>query len=447
MSRSHVLPLTTITGLPGFEITSADVVYVVGGVGLLTAAVLPRLIRGRAISAAMAFTGVGVVVGLLPLPLPELNPLESGDAIVRLTELAVIVAIMGVGLALDRPLSWRTWGTTWRLLGIAMPLCIAAVALLGWGLMGLLPASALLLAAVLAPTDPVLAGDVQVEGPNSGEEDDVRFGLTSEAGLNDGLAFPFVYLALFVGSSGVIGAWGPRWVAWELIGKVVVGLLVGAAVGWVLARVAFRAPSATFRFAEAGEAVVALGAVLLAYGVAETLQGYGFLAVFTAALIIRSHESRHDYHHVLHSFIEQIELLLTMTLLLMFGIAIARGLFDDLTWVGVMTGVLLIVVVRPLAGWVSLIGSGTLRRERSALAFFGVRGIGSFYYLAYATTEGSFSQESELWATVGFTVLLSVVVHGTTATPVMAWLDGEARARGDRPSLTPEPEERSPIVR
>ncbi len=444
-----MLPLTTITGLPGLEVTSADVVYVVGGVGLLTAAVLPRLIRGRAISAAMAFTGVGVVVGLLPLPLPELNPLESGESTERLTEVAVIVAIMGVGLALDRPLSWRTWrtwGTTWRLLGIAMPLCIAAVALLGWGLMGLLPASAVLLAAVLAPTDPVLAGDVQVEGPNTGEEDDVRFGLTSEAGLNDGLAFPFVYLALFMGSTGVIGAWGPRWVAWELVGKVVVGLLVGGAVGWVLARVAFRAPSATFRFAEAGEAVVALGAVLLAYGVAEALQGYGFLAVFAAALIIRSHESRHDYHHVLHSFIEQIELLLTMTLLLMFGIAIARGLFDDLTWVGVATGVLLVVVVRPVAGWVSLIGSGTLRRERSALAFFGVRGIGSFYYLAYATTEGSFSQESELWATVGFTVLLSIVLHGVTATPVMAWLDGEAETRGDRPATT-DPDEQSPLIR
>jgi sodium/hydrogen antiporter len=428
-----VIPLTVSSQLPVPEITSADVIYVVGGIGLLTAAVLPRLIRGRAISVAMAFTAVGVLVGLLPLPLPAVDPLSSGDVTERLTEVAVIVAIMGVGLSLDRPLRSRAWGTTWRLLGIAMPLCIAVVAVLGWGLMGLLPASALLLAAVLAPTDPVLAGDVQVGGPNTGEEDEVRFGLTSEAGLNDGLAFPFVYFALFVGASASIDEWGLRWLAWELVGKIVIGVAVGAAVGWLLARVAFRAPRPEWRFAEAGEAVVALSGVLLAYGVAETAQGYGFLAVFAAALMIRSHERDHEYHDVLHSFIEQVEQILTMVLLLLFGVACARGLLDDLTWLGALTGVLLVLVVRPVAGWLSMVRSPAPKRERAALAFFGVRGIGSFYYLAYATNQGAFSEESELWATVGFTVLLSVVVHGVTATPVMSWLDRESGVVGQEP--------------
>lgn len=429
-----LLPLTT-TELPGPEITSADVLYVVGGIGLLAAAVLPRLIRGRAVSAAIAFTAVGLLVGLLPLPLPDLDPIRSGEVTERLTEVAVIVAIMGVGLSLDRPPSWRGWATTWRLLGIAMPLSIAAVALLGWGLMGLVPASALLLAAVLAPTDPVLAGDVQAGGPNTGEEDEVRLGLTSEAGLNDGLAFPFVYLALFVSASAGIAEWGVRWVAWELVGKALIGLLVGAATGWLIARLAFRAPRPTWRFAEAGEAVVALGVVLLAYGVAEALQGYGFLAVFAAAVVIRAHERDHEYHEVLHSFIGQVEQILTMILLLLFGIACARGLLDELTWTGVLTGVLLVLVVRPLAGWLSLLGTPHPPLERFALSFFGVRGIGSFYYLAYATTEGSFSEASELWATVGFTVLLSVVVHGVTATPVMARLDREEQERSD-PAVT-----------
>lgn len=435
-----MLPLTTSSGLPAPEITSADLVYVVGGLGMLIAATLPRLIRGRAVSSAMAFTAVGLLVGLLPVPLPELDPIGSGEVTERLTEVAVIVAIMGVGLSLDRPLRWRTWNTTWRLLGIAMPLCIAAVALLGWGLMGLLPASALLLGAVLAPTDPVLAGDVQVAGPNKGDEDEVRFGLTSEAGLNDGLAFPFVYLALFVGASASVGEWGLRWLAWELVGKVVVGLLVGAAVGWVLARVAFRSPRDELRFAEAGEAIVALGAVLLAYGITETLQGYGFLAVFSAALVIRSHESRHDYHGVLHTFIEQIEQILTMTLLLLFGVAIARGMLSALTWSGVATALLLILVIRPVFAYLSLLGVRH-KGERGALAFFGVRGIGSFYYLAYATTQGAFSEASELWATVGFTVLLSILVHGLSATPVMNRLD---RVRGVDPERGHEPETPDP---
>lgn len=434
----HPLPLA-LSELPAPEVTSADVVFVVGGIGLLVAAVLPRLLRGRAISVAMGFTAVGVVVGLLPLPLPQVDLAANGDLTERLTEFAVIVAIMGVGLSLDRPLSWKAWRTTWRLLVIGMPLFILAVAFLGWAIMGLLVPSALLLAAVLAPTDPVLAGDVQVGGPNSGEEDEVRFGLTSEAGLNDGLGFPFVYLALFVGASAGVGEWGLRWVAWELVGKVAVGLAVGAAVGWLLARAAFRTRTPALRFAQAGEAVVALGAVLLAYGAAETLQGYGFLAVFAAAIVIRTHERDHDYHEVLHAFIGQVEQILTMLLLLMFGFACAGGLLADLTWSGVLVAVLLVLVVRPAAGWVAMLGCTAPRRERLALAFFGVRGVGSFYYLAYATNQGAFAEESELWATVGFTVLLSVVVHGIMATPVMARLDRESGDPHRAPDLEQGP--------
>ena len=147
---------------------------------------------------------------------------------------------MGVGLALDRPLrwrsreSWRAWSPAWRLLGIAMPLTIGAVALLAWGPLGVAAPAALLLGAALAPTDPVLASDVQVEGPTLegdveeiDEDDEVRFALTSEAGLNDGLAFPFVYAAIFLATLGPVSQWGAGWVAWELVGKVVVGVAVG----------------------------------------------------------------------------------------------------------------------------------------------------------------------------------------------------------------------------
>jgi NhaP-type Na+/H+ or K+/H+ antiporter len=161
----------------------------------------------------------------------------------HLTEFCVLVALMGVGLALDRPLdlrrwvTWKRWGATWRLLGIAMPLCIAGVALLGWWAMGLAPAAALLLGAVLAPTDPVLASDVQVGGPTTlgededdeeiDESDEVRFALTSEAGLNDGLAFPFVYAAIYLASIGDVEEWGLRWLAWDLVGKVVISVAIG----------------------------------------------------------------------------------------------------------------------------------------------------------------------------------------------------------------------------
>lgn len=423
LSLLPAVALPAAASLPTPELSSADVVYVVGGVGLLAAAILPRLVAGRSVSTAIAFVGVGLIVGLLPVPLPDIDPIGDRETAERLTEITVIVALLGVGLSIDRLLGWRTWSTTWRLLGIGMPVSIAVIALLGWGVMGLSVAGSLLLAAVLAPTDPVLASDVQVAGPNEGEEDEVRFGLTSEAGLNDGLAFPFVYLAIFVATVPAMGEWGLRWFAWELVGKVVIGLLVGAAVGWLVARIGFRSRLQAWRFAEAGEAIVAVAAILLSYGLAEALQGYGFLAVFAAALVVRSYERTHEYHTVLHTFIEQIERMLTAVLLLLFGLACAQGLLDDLTWAGVLVGALFIVVVRPIIGWLALLGGRGTGQQRRAIAFFGVRGIGSFYYLAYASGEADFVGLPEIWSTVAFTVLLSVVVHGITATPVMHRVD------------------------
>lgn len=415
--------------LPPLEVTSPDLVYLVGGIGLLLAAVLPRLLRGRAVSAAMAFAGVGILVGLAPVPLPDVDPLAQGEATERLTEVAVIVAIMGVGLSIDRRLTWRNWATTWRLLAITMPLSIGAVALLGWAFMGLVPAAAVLLAAVLAPTDPVLAGDVQLEGPGEGKDDEVRFGLTSEAALNDGLAFPFVYLAVFLASGVSFLEGAPRWFGWELVGKVVIGIVVGAAIGWVLTRLAFRLGThESPRFGQAAESVIILAAVFLAYGAAEIAQGYGFLAVAAAAIVGRQHERDHEYHRVLHTFSEQIERLLTLVLLLLFGVACAQGLLADLTWQGAVTGAALVLVLRPVAGWLGLLGSRATRGERAALAFFGVRGIGSLYYLAYAAGAESFPETDELWATVGFTVLLSIVVHGVLATPAIERLDRAQKA-------------------
>lgn len=405
------------------EISSPDVVYVVGGVGLLAAAILPRVVAGRSVSTAMAFVGVGLLVGLLPIPLPDVDPVGNREAAERLTEVTILVALMGVGLAIDRPFGWRRWSTTWRLLGVGMPLSIAVMAVLGWGVMGLSVSAALLLAAVLAPTDPVLASDVQVAGPNEGGEDEVRFGLTSEAGLNDGLAFPFVYLAIFAATLPAVGEWGLRWVAWELVGKVAIGVLIGAGVGWLVATIAFRARGPALHLAEQGEAIIAVAVILLAYGLAETLQGYGFLAVFAAAVVVRSYERSHDYHTVLHSFVEQIERMLTCALLLIFGVACAQGLLADLTWAGALVAVLFIVVIRPLTGRLALIGGRGTGQERSAIAFFGVRGIGSFYYLAYASGEADFPGLEAVWSAVAFTVLLSVVVHGVTATPAMRRID------------------------
>lgn len=342
----------------------------------------------------------------------------------HVTELVVIIALMGVGLALDHPVSLRGWGSTWRLLGVGMPLFIATAALLAGGLMGIPIAAALLLGAVLAPTDPVLASEVQVGEPTDDprNEDEVRFALTSEAGLNDGLAFPFVHAAVLLAAAGA-SQWILGWIGWELIGKVALAIVCGWAVGAVLARLAFHARSLALRFADTAEAVVALSAVFLAYGLTEVVGGYGFLAVFVTAITIRAFERGHNYHRVLHEFVGQIERLLTLGVLLVFGYGLGTGLLEGLTWAGAAWAIAGVLILRPVTAWLSLRGSPILPVEQRTIAFFGVRGVGSFYYLAFALNHGTFTDNQQLWATVSFAVLVSVVVHGVTASVVLHRLD------------------------
>lgn len=427
----------------------AELVYLLLGGSLLLAAVLPQALHRWALSAPIVLVATGMVVGLLPLSDGvALDPVALRPVIEHVTEVTVLVALMGVGLAIDRPLrlreraSLRGWSPTWRLLAIGMPLTAGGVALLAWGPLGVALPAAVLLGAALAPTDPVLASDVQVEGPTLegdaeeiDEEDEVRFALTSEAGLNDGLAFPFVYAAIFLASAGPVLEWLPRWVAWEVVGKVVIGVVAGVAVGWVLAKLAFRAAARSLRLAEVGEPLLALSALLLAYGVAELVGGYGFLAVFACALTVRSRERDHEYHQHMHDVVHRLETLLTLVVLLGLGFAITNGLLANLDWRGVLVGVALVLVIRPLAGYVSFLGHGSRSdggpddvpgldaKERLAVAFFGVRGVGSIYYVAYAAGHATFPEERWLWSTVGFAVALSVVLHGVLATPVMRRLD------------------------
>jgi sodium/hydrogen antiporter len=317
-----------------------------------------------------------------------------------------------------------------------MPITIALTAALGVTVGGIAGASALLLGAVLAPTDPVLASDVQVGEPSLGEranphaEDDVRFTLTSEGGLNDALAFPFVYAAIAVAEHGwALSGWAVSWVAWDLVGRILIALAVGWAVGRVLGVVAFRPPGRLSALAETPQGFVAIAVTLLAYGVTELLHGYGFLAVFVAAVVLRGTERTHEFHADLHGFAEQIENLLVVGLLLVLGGAVVSGILGALTWRGALVSGLVVFVVRPLSGFVALRGSMLGPAERATISFFGIRGFGSVYYLAYALAAASFAGTDELWAIVVATMLVSIAVHGVGATPAMAMVDRAGRRR------------------
>ena len=409
-------------------------IVVLAGFGalVLLTAWLPMVLNEAPLSLPIICVGIGAALFAIPgVPGVLPHPIEQLVIVERITELVVIIALMGAGLKLDRVIGWRSWMITWRLLGIAMPLTIAALAALAYWLLGLGAATALLLAASLAPTDPVLASDVQVGPPKSGEEDDTRFALTSEAGLNDGLAFPFVMCAIAVAEASRTGEpWFWSWLGTEVLWRLSAGLGIGIAVGYALGWLVFSVPNRA-KLSRTGDGFVALGITCLTYGVTEMAHGYGFLAVFVAALALRAAERNHEYHEKLHDFAEQLERLLMMVLLILFGGALTSGgLFRALTWEAVAFGLLALFVVRPLSGWLGFAGAYLPKTERGVISFFGIRGLGSVYYVAYAQGKAEFESPDLLWSTLGFIVLVSILLHGATVTPVMRMID-RRRERGE----------------
>jgi NhaP-type Na+/H+ or K+/H+ antiporter len=392
------------------------------GFGLLAGAVLPRFLRRTPVSMPMLYLGGGMFVPYLWSDIPRIDPIENGYLIERLSEMAVIISLMGAGLKLDRPLGWRAWASTWRLLAVTMPLCIAAMALGGIWLAGLPLAAAALLGAVTAPTDPVLASSVQVGPPSqSGKEPEVRFALTSEAGLNDGLAFPFVHLAIMLSAAGFAMNGIVDWFAVSVIWKIVAGTGVGLLIGWAVAWVVFRLSPTN----AVSDGFVSLALTLVAYGSAELAHGYGFIAVFVAALTFRRFEKDHPYHQALHNFSEQLEYLFLIVLLLALGISVTQGLFTDIRWQQVALAFLLLLIIRPAAGMVGLWRSGLPLAHRLSISALGIRGIGTVYYLAYGLSHSVIVETvaRELWALAAIIIILSVILHGIAAPKVMKHLD------------------------
>lgn len=397
-------------GFEGYHVAMAAI-----GAAIILAYWIPRFLSGRepAASALLILLG-GLAFAWVPGMPAAFDPRTQPRIWELVSEFAVIVALFGTGLRIDNLRGYQHWRPTVRLLVIVMPLTIAAVALLGWALAGMTFAGALLLGAVLAPTDPVLAGDVQVGPPTEGGEHPVRFSLTAEAGLNDGLTFPFVYLGLIIAAEGFTpGSWALEWFARDVVYRIAVGVAAGAAIGWLLGRILFLIPARNV-LADTGSGVLALAGVLICYGATELIEGYGFIAAFVAGLALRRVEEKHEFHGNLHGFNEAIEHALTAILLISIG-AVLPMLWPELDWRHLAIGLALIFVIRPLSGWLGLYGTGLLPRERFVVASYGVRGIGSIYYLAYAASHVEFVNEGQLWATIAFTIAVSTVVHGLTA--------------------------------
>ncbi len=387
--------------------------------------------EGRWWSSAMVYAALGLAAAaaINVLGVRWLEAEQDVEVIEHVAEAAVVVTLYATGLQIDRELKLVAWRSVLVLLCVVMPLTIAAVTLLGVGLLGLSLGAALVLGAALAPTDPVLAGGVGVGPPGEGEEEpEARFSLTAEAAFNDGLAFPFLLAGLAITSEGGTG-WIGSWALLDLVYKVVVGVAVGALMG----RMAAQLVLPLRRKGHIGNDLdgwLAVAVALAVYGAAQSLSSYGFLAAICAGLAFRRYEHDHENHEELHAGAQRIVQLLELgTIVLVMSMVTLSGLGVP-GWQGWLVGALLVFVIRPAAALMVLRPRWLAsREERGFVAFYGVRGLGSIYYVAVALGTGVLSvgeARTVLW-TVLAAVLVSVLVHGVTSNAAIRGLEHRAR--------------------
>jgi NhaP-type Na+/H+ or K+/H+ antiporter len=412
------------------------------GVLLIGMGLTDTVRRDLPFSSAALYLLAGWLIGPQAAGLLHLDLFADAQLLETLTEVAVLISLFAVGLRLRVRLTDRLWLTPLLLATVAMVLTIAALAVVGvW--LGLSLGTALLLAAVLAPTDPVLASDVQVENP--GDRDRLRFSLSGEGGLNDGTAFPFVMLALGMLGLHDLGDGLWRWWSIDLLWAVSGGLAIGWILGWSFSRAVMHLRRRREQ-ALGMESFLTLGLIALTYGIALTAHTYGFLAVFVAGLAMRSVEHTESAAKPAQSddasprtsaymaravldFTLDIERLAELTVMLLIGALLSTATFSAFS-LGIAAALLL--VVRPLAVRLTLIGSPLTRTQRRLAAWFGIRGVGSAYYLAYALSHGASGEQTALMAeAVLATIVASVLLHGTSATPAMR-LYRRARGRAAR---------------
>jgi NhaP-type Na+/H+ or K+/H+ antiporter len=389
------------------------------------------------LSFAIIYLLVGIFLGTEGTGMIQLrqNDVFNAKLLERLTEFVVIVSVFSCGLKIIRPLQLRVWDITARLIVLLMPISIIGLALVGKLFLGMSWGEAILLGAILAPTDPVLASEVQLTDTN--DRDELRFGLTSEGGLNDALAFPFVYFGLYALKDPNWHNWFRAWLVVDLIWAIAVGMIMGffmaKAVVWIDQRVQKKRAADVLM-----EDFIAISAILLTYSVTEIVNGYGFLAVFVAGLFVQYSYRNPDKPLAQLEFIERLERLLEVGTILLLGSILLWQPMLNYAYQSLIVIVCLFLIIRPLGAWISTIGKRPLHSQRRnfhpatrlLFGWFGIRGVGSLYYLAYAFSHGlkGVTAEQISWITYT-TVVASVIVHGISATPLMNWYEHKIAIR------------------
>lgn len=424
---------TLTSAAPGFSFADPYAIGLAfGGLVMLTAIWALSSHREGIFSPAAVYLMLGALAsaGLHVLGIDLLDPIERATLIEHLAEIAVIVALFGAGLRLDRRLGWSRWRSTILLIAFVMPLTIGAVTLFASTFMGLSVGAAIVLGACLAPTDPVLARDIKVGPPGTGDRTETHFALTSEAGFNDGLAFPFVFLGLYVAGDGGTD-WLAEWLAADVVYAIAAGIgigvlggrLIGLGADWLRQRGWLR-PSY--------DGWLALAAVLAIYGVTEIAGAYGFLAAFAGGLSFRRYEWDHEAHDRVHGGSNLLENVSELGLVLILGSTVTIAGLAAPGVAGWLLVPVLLLLIRPAAVLASFAGSPASLRERLLIGWFGIRGIGSFYYAAVAINAGvlTVGEVELIYWTIIACVGVSILVHGFSARPAMSSLPKSAWSRG-----------------
>ncbi len=426
------------------SIDTVTIWYLIIGALLLLMGLLGSIWHQLPLSPAMLYLPIGYVLGPSGVSLVSIDPFGSAGLLTRLTEVALLISLFTVGLKLRVPLSDRIWRLPLRLGVLGMVATSALIAGAGIALLKLPPGMAVLLGAILAPTDPVLASDVQIN--NVGDRDRLRFSLSGEGGLNDGTAYPVVMFGLFLlGVEPARDDGGARailFAAW--------GIVAGFAGGWLMGRLVVRLVlhlRQRYHKALGMEEFLTLGLIASSYGVAHLVHGVGFIAVFAAGVAMRRTEHQasgaeapakvigaipageepavatHPHKapaymaETILGFNQQLEHIAEFVMVLVLGIMLSESGFSlD----GVAVAALLLLVVRPLSVGLALIGARADRAQRWLMGWFGIRGIGSLYYLVFALQyEWPMEQKRWMVSAVLTAVAISVLLHGISATPLM----------------------------
>ncbi|MHB1052809.1 MAG: cation:proton antiporter [Thiobacillus sp.] len=422
--------------------TNAQWFMLVGGL-LLAMGLTYSVLKRSPVTSAIIYLAVGILVGPTVLNLFHFNPLKQSALLEVLTEIAVLISLFSAGVKMPVPFNLTRWRAPILLATVSMTLTVAMVAAFAYYVLGLPLGAGVLLGAILAPTDPVLATDVQIRHP--GDRDLLRFTLTSEAGMNDGSAFPFVMLGLGLLGLHELGEFGLNWIVVDVLWATVGGIAIGVAAGMALAYVGWKLRSEPLKH-ELLDDFLGLGLIGVVSGLSVLLHTWGFLAVFFAAVALRqtemklakraldtmalavpcdstaAGESANPEPLPLVSkgslvFNEHLERLSEVILVLLVG----GSLFlDSWSWKAVGLALFLFMLARPISVFISLIGSRTPWRIQGLSAWFGVRGIGSLYYLMYAIQHGLPEPLAlELMQMTLIVVALSILIHGISVKPLM----------------------------